>query len=154
MPRYVPVLHLHGRVGWFRRPGVGLRSVPVERYDANIGTPVAMLPDLDKSYDGDPTIDSLWREFGAALARAKRVFVLGHSLHDKALLRVLRDSVESPKRVAVTVYDNSGEQTDAAAVAARIREEVPGAVTIPFRFEANRELTSEALQGWLTATQV
>jgi hypothetical protein len=152
MPRYIPVLHLHGRVGWFRRPGVGLRSVPVERYSADIGTPVAMLPDLDKTYDGDPTIESLWREFASALARAKRVLVLGHSLHDRALIRTMREAVEAETRIAVTVYENPEEPTDAADVKARVEADLPNARLIPFRFEANRDFISEPLRSWLTST--
>lgn len=151
LPRYVPVLHLHGRVGWFRRPQVGVRSVPVERYNENIGTPIAMLPDLNKSYDSDPTINSLWLEFEAALVRAKRVFVLGHSLHDEALLRAL--NAVDPERIAVTVYENTEEQTDADAVASRITDAVPGATILPFRFEADRVLTSNAIQEWVAATR-
>ncbi len=149
MPRYVPVLHLHGRVGWFRRSGVGLRSIPVQRYDANIGTPVAMLPDLEKTYDGDPTIETLWRELANALSRAKRVLVLGHSLHDQALVQTLRDNIAAPEFLAVTVYDNPKEPTDASDVAARVTAELPGAHTLPFRFEANRELMSQPLSAWL-----
>jgi hypothetical protein len=149
MPRYVPVLHLHGRVGWFRRSGGGLRSVPVQRYDANIGTPVAMLPDLKKAYDGDPTIETLWRELAGALSRARRVFVLGHSLHDEALLRTLRDNVATPESIAVTVYDNPEESTDASDVAERVVTQLPGAHTLPFRFEAGRDFMSEPLRAWL-----
>jgi hypothetical protein len=149
MPRYVPVLHLHGRVGWFRRSGVGLRSIPVQRYDANIGTPVAMLPDLEKAYDGDPTIETLWRELADALVRAKRVLVLGHSLHDEALVQTLRDNLASPELLAVTVYDNPEEPTDASDVAERVNAELPGAHTVPFRFEANRDFISQPLSAWL-----
>jgi hypothetical protein len=151
IPRYVPVLHLHGRVGWFRRADVGLRSIPVSRYDSNIGTPVVMLPDLEKSYDGDPTIEALWRELHAALTRAKRVFVLGHSLHDRALLAAMRDAVQEPRRIAVSVYD-APEPGDAGEVRVRVERELPGASVIPFRFEAHRELRSEMLQAWIAET--
>jgi hypothetical protein len=48
-----------------------------------------MLPDPAKVYDQDDIIIAMWREFSEALARAKRVFVLGHSLNDQYLLRAL-----------------------------------------------------------------
>ena len=148
MPRYVPVLHLHGRVEWFRRPGMGLRSTPVERYDPQFGTPVVMLPDLEKSYEGDPTIASLWREFVAALSRAKRVLVLGHSLHDAALLKALRENIEL-SRVAVTYLPQS---PDEHPLRERIAKELPVALALPFRFEANIEFTSQPLTQWLAST--
>jgi hypothetical protein len=108
-----------------------------------------MRPDLEKTYDGDPTIETLWRELANALARAKRVFVLGHSLHDEALVQTLRDNIASPELLAVTVYDNPEEPTDASDVAERVTAELPGAHTLPFRFEANREFISQPLSAWL-----
>lgn len=148
MPRYVPVLHLHGRVEWFRQPRMGLRSTPVARYDPQFGIPVVMLPDLEKSYDGDPTITSLWQEFAAALSRAKRVLVLGHSLHDAALLGALRENVEL-SRVAVTYLPQS---SDAHELRERIASELPLALALPFRFEANIAFESQPLTQWLAAT--
>ena len=41
-----------------------------------------MLPDPDKEYDKDNIINTLWDQFAQALRRAKRVFVLGHSLNN------------------------------------------------------------------------
>lgn len=62
-----------------------------------------MLPDPDKVYDQDDIIIALWQQFGEALARAKRVFVLGHSLNDRYLLRALLQNVQPLDRIAVTV---------------------------------------------------
>jgi hypothetical protein len=77
IPRYVPVLHLHGRVGWYRRDG-RVYGANVTRHQEGFGVPVVMLPDPEKVYDQDDVIIALWREFSTALARAKRVFEMQH----------------------------------------------------------------------------
>ncbi len=102
MPRNVPVLHLHGKVGWFRRDGRPRSTVPNERFEPVAGPPIVMLPDLEKDYAADPIIESLWRQFEDALRRARRVFILGHSLHDEALIEALTQNLERLDRVAVT----------------------------------------------------
>jgi len=80
MPRFVPVLHLHGRIGWFRRAeDQRIYSVHSPRYMRESGTPIIMLPDPDKAYDSDPVINEIWAQFEQALSRARSVFVLGHS---------------------------------------------------------------------------
>ena len=76
MPRYSPVLHLHGRVGWFRRPDGRVVSVPGHTYNASTGVPIVMLPDLEKDYATDSIINTLWGEFaegapGTARARPR-----------------------------------------------------------------------------------
>jgi hypothetical protein len=91
--RYVPVLHLHGRIGWFRRSaseGGRAYGTQTKAYTHGIGVPIVMLPDIDKTYDGEPVIATLWEQFQLALRRTQRVFVLGHSLHDQALVRALQ----------------------------------------------------------------
>ncbi|HUD38468.1 MAG TPA: hypothetical protein VMR14_16325, partial [Streptosporangiaceae bacterium] len=37
LPRYVPVLHLHGRVGWFRRPDGHVYASELTRHQADFG---------------------------------------------------------------------------------------------------------------------
>jgi hypothetical protein len=42
MPRFLPVLHLHGRVGWFRR-SASARLIPgVHAYNPDLGIPLVM----------------------------------------------------------------------------------------------------------------
>jgi len=93
MPRFVPVLHLHGRIGWFRRAeDQRIYSVHSPRYMRESGTPIIMLPDPDKAYDSDPVINEIWAQFEQALSRARSVFVLGHSLNDRLLVNALSTS--------------------------------------------------------------
>jgi hypothetical protein len=78
-------------------------STPPRQYDSASGVPIVMLPDPDTSYDTGPIIATIWQQFEEALTRARMVLVLGHSLHDRALVAALRTQVEPPSRLAVTV---------------------------------------------------
>ena len=88
--RDVPLLHLHGRVGWLVRSDPGRQGAyavdNLENWTNSFGTPLVMLPDPAKQPGSVGIISEMWVEFGYALQRAKRVLVLGHSLHDAALI--------------------------------------------------------------------
>jgi hypothetical protein len=155
MPRHVPVLHLHGSVGWFLRDGTPY-AVPVTTYERASGTPIIMLPDLEKTYDNVGIITTLWQQFEDALSRAKRVFILGHSLHDQALIRAVRANVHPLEQVAVTYLEhrsnaNEPADVDAQTVQDRVEKELPGAVTIPIRFEVGVDFATSTLRQWLEA---
>jgi hypothetical protein len=142
IPRYVPVLHIHGRVGWYRRTDPSgtttVYSTPAMQYQEGFGVPIVMLPDPDKEYDTDSLIDSIWAQFNNALRRARRVLVLGHSLNDTAVVQALRENVETPSDLAVTVLADERDPNEpskaAAAELERLRRELPGAAMIPMRF--------------------
>lgn len=153
MPRYVPVLHLHGRVGWFRREDGRAYSVPAQGYNQSLGIPIVMLPDLQKDYATDPIISSLSSQFGRALARAKRVLVLGHSLHDDALLTALASNVTPQRRIAVTMLAAETDPSqpaneEAASVAARARGRLPDAQVIPLRFNSDFGASETGIRQW------
>ena len=152
MPRFLPVLHLHGRVGWFRRDA-GAYSLPlVHAYSADFGIPIVMLPDLKKDYATDPVISTIWQQLTVALRRARRVLVLGHSLHDEALITALLEHVIPRERLAVTVLaaeDPSRPASgDAGSVTARVQEVFPGAAVIPVRFDSSFGTTPTTLRQW------
>lgn len=142
MPRYTPVLHLHGRVGWYRRAGEDNRVFA--QWDSqyspgNPEIPVVMVPDPDKVYDGDGVINTLWDQFTQALSRAKLVFVLGHSLNDKRLVHALRQYVDPPERIIIGLLAD-GENTErfdqnlGTFVFDVIAKQFPTATLIPMRF--------------------
>ena len=151
--RYVPLLHLHGRVGWLRRDDGRVVSQYLHALvDSPGGVPVVMLPDLEKSYDTDRLISAMWAEFGVALQRAKRVLVMGHSLHDEALLRALAAHVPM-QLLGVTVLeddDGSGRSTgpEADALRLRIQSRLPGATEIVLRFDADLGRRQNRLREW------
>lgn len=157
LPRYVPVLHLHGRVGWYRRlDGYGqpVYATTATRHQSGFGVPIVMLPDPDKAYGSDPIINSLWLQFAEALRRAKRVFVLGHSLNDEALVDALRDNVDPLDRVAVSVLsserDPDAPDDGAAEVLETIRTKLGNAAFIPMRFGSSPEAGAKGIQTFLT----
>jgi len=152
LPRYVPVLHLHGRVGWFRRPDGRVYAADVVKHQAGFGVPVVMLPDPAKVYDQDDIIIAMWREFSEALARAKRVFVLGHSLNDQYLLRALVQNVQPLDRIAVSVladeHDRSQPDQSAAPVIAKITQLLGNAAIIPMRFGSGADEGTVGIRTW------
>jgi hypothetical protein len=111
---YVPVLHLHGRIGWYLRDDGLVRELQGANYSKQWGTPVVMWPDDEKdasSYIATPIIDELWNQFREALRRARKVLVLGHSLHDQFLVQALRENVPA-RRLAITVYAESLDELE------------------------------------------
>jgi len=141
MPRYVPVLHLHGRIGWYQRSNTASYSSDINAHNRDGGVPILMLPDPDKVYDTDPNITSLWAQFEEALRRARRVLVLGHSLHDRSLIEALQRNVSPGERVAVTTI--GGTQVRGVVAPAdpdldfRLDRELPSATVIPLHFAEN-----------------
>jgi len=156
LPRYVPVLHLHGRIGWFRRPGGRIYGSSATHYDPGFGTPIVMLPDPQKDYGSDAVIQSIWLQFEDVLSRAKRVFILGHSLHDTALVDALKRHVQPSLRLAVSVYAGPGNGTEpdvtATEVARKVERELNG-IVVPMRFGSPLRHATEVLDRWL-ATQL
>jgi hypothetical protein len=142
LPRFVPILHLHGRVGWIRQTDGEVVVVPAQSYDPSHGAPVVMLPDLEKDYNTDPTVSTLWREFDLLLSRAQRVLVLGHSLHDSALVSALHRS-GAPVAVTILPEDNPDKPE-----LMRIAQLLPNANVISYRFGPQPEGT-ERLQAWV-----
>jgi hypothetical protein len=94
------------------------------------------LPDPEKDYRL-AVIDTIWAQFEAALDRARMVFVLGHSLHDAALVRALRERVTPARRIGVALYapDRHGLQlNEEDETLTIVRSELAGAKEIPMRF--------------------
>ena len=150
MPRYTPVLHLHGRVGWYRRidptgKTTSTYSTSVMKHQQGLGDPIVMLPNPDKIYD-DELISPIWDEFKRALRRAKAVLVLGHSLNDKALVDAIISNVDRLDRVAVTALDS--------AASLDLNEKIKGLldgveVITPLRFGSDEEGSCMAVTEWM-----
>lgn len=129
-PRTVPVLHLHGRIGWYERDGV-VRDTASSGHTPSQGTPLVMWPDDKKdsrSYAASTVINSIWQQFTEVLSRARSAVILGHSLHDEYLITAIRERI-APDSVAVCAFpDDNGKlrnvETD------RITEAIGRGVTI------------------------
>ncbi|HKV87217.1 MAG TPA: hypothetical protein VJT78_04405 [Candidatus Dormibacteraeota bacterium] len=93
MERHTPVLHLHGKAGWFRDDRGRVQVLDVQQYHSSSGVPVVMLPDPNKSYAGDDVLSLLWSHFEQAVNAAGRILVIGHPLADRQLVQILLTAV-------------------------------------------------------------
>jgi hypothetical protein len=137
----VPLMHLHGKIGWYRRGAAeGGQAIAVNSeaaYQPGFGTPIVMLPDPNKVYDSDPIINTIWAQFQEALSRARRVLVLGHSLHDEQILSAIEARAD-PASVGVTVYGHPSDPTqpfwNEDPILTIRQERLPESTLIPIRF--------------------
>jgi hypothetical protein len=150
----VPLLHLHGRIGWYRRASAeGGQPIAVsnETYEPDFGTPIVMLPDPNKVYDSDPVINTIWGQFNDALSRAKRVLVLGHSLNDDQILNAIETRAD-PRSVGVTVYGHQSDPQQPHSKGDPIleiqNERLPQATLIPIRFGEENATAPVMLSRW------
>jgi hypothetical protein len=106
-------------------------------------------------YDQDDVINSLWQQFAEALARAKRVLVLGHSLNDSFLLRALIQNVQPFGRIAVTVLEDEQDQDQphhsAGPVLAKISQNLVNAAIVPMRFRSSPDAGIKGLRAGVNA---
>jgi hypothetical protein len=158
MPRYVPIIHLHGRAGWYRRkdPQMQVYEDDIRRHQAGFGVPIVMLPDPEKLYDTDDVIDGLWGQFREALTRAKRVLVLGHSLNDRVLVQTLARDVHSQVPIGVTVLpdpvNKNAPDASAGHVVQMIHTQLPQATVVPLRFGPGMGQGVNPLKEWVDRT--
>jgi hypothetical protein len=138
-PRTVPILHLHGRVGWFRQTAT---DADIELDPRNVTktpeqhVPIVELPALGKTYD-DGVTSALWAQFREAVRRAQLVFVLGHSLNDTALVDALHDADPNGLAVVNLGEDESPFTTlpNSYAVIEKAKEIMSSAVNITMVFD-------------------
>jgi hypothetical protein len=141
-----PVIHLHGAVGWYedeQNGSVGNHHADLP-YNPSLGTPVVLYPDPDKDPTSDAIVSELWTEFNAALEFADSVLVIGHSLHDPALVRALQP-VASSKPVVVSYFEADG--------LAKIEAEIPGAMPVEMKFGPEIEV-DKPIRTMLAASNV
>ena len=122
----VPVIHLHGAVGWYEREGVVHDHYGDGHFNPTLGTPVVLYPDPDKDPTSDALVQQLWDEFARAIDVANLILVIGHSLHDPALVGALNVAIKDGKRVIVSYLkpDDGG----------RIDQVVPDAHVVEMNF--------------------
>jgi hypothetical protein len=158
LARARPLLHLHGRVGWFRRAdsagNIETYATATQDYQPTYGTPIIMLPDPNKLYDADDVVNAIWQQFTIALQRAKRVLVLGHSLNDATLVTALAENVAPTARIAVTVLGNpspgyTDDPIDPSDPTIRLVEaNLSGARIVPIRFGDREAAQGTGLEQW------
>lgn len=89
----IPVVHIHGAVGWYFDPNDEnriQRRPSDDDYDDRL-SPALLLPDDTKRPDLFPApLVQVWEQFQVLLREATHVFVIGHSLHDDHLVRAIK----------------------------------------------------------------
>jgi hypothetical protein len=133
-----PVIHLHGAVGWYEKDGQVRDHMADQPYLENLGSPVVLYPDPGKDPTNDATVSGLWSQFRAALDQADHVFVLGHSLHDPALVGAI--AAAKPRKLAVTVFNDDE--------VARVEQLLPGAIVVRTDFGPELDIDRAAVAGF------
>lgn len=136
----VPVIHLHGAVGWYEIDNAVSDHNADRDFNPSLGRPVVLYPDPDKDPTSDATVQQLWHEFDTAIKVADAVMVIGHSLHDPKLVKALATAAES-KPVVISFA------TDADA--SRIEAEVPKAASVELIFGPEIEIDTPDLSSLL-----
>jgi hypothetical protein len=138
----VPVIHLHGAVGWYEVNGRIESHYRNKPFNPTLGRPVVLYPDPLKDPARDATVNELWNEFRDAVNWAEYVLVLGHSLHDPALVREL-NAAGDDTIVAVIYLDDERLPT--------LTELLPKASFIHLEFGPNLAATpvNDDLARWL-----
>jgi hypothetical protein len=151
--RTVPVLHLHGCLGWYRHSDSDEPPYSTDnrsRYEPAHGDPVVLLPEMNKSYGGDALVRSLWDQFDEALQAARRVLVIGHSLQDRELVSRLAAHVQPPSRIGVIIFPDPPEDNPVSTV---VRTDLAGAAEIRLRFADPLDAGSgSAVEQWHSKT--
>jgi hypothetical protein len=152
-----PVIHLHGAVGWYRQEdGDVFEHHQDQAYNETLGVPLVLYPDPAKDPTSDAVVDALWREFDKALDGATHVLILGHSLHDPALVERLRHLNPAKTRLAVCAHASEEyfAQTGSGKGVgrekrARVQTLLPSATVIPCAFGPEPKLDPELAQRWI-----
>jgi hypothetical protein len=103
----IPVIHLHGAVGWYEKDGVVKDHLGDSPFNPTLGSPVVLYPDPEKDPTSDALVNQLWEEFRQAVDGADFILVIGHSLHDPALVREL-ERVQGSAPVIVGFHSDGG----------------------------------------------
>jgi hypothetical protein len=132
----VTLLHLHGAVGWYARNGEVVLDNADEEHDDSRGSPVVLYPERGKKPSENVIVAELWQELEFAVQNARRVLVIGHSLHDEPLVEVLSRKQRGQK-LAVSYYDGSDQK--------RVRQLLPEALPFKLDFGPEAKLSAKVL---------
>ena len=146
--RNTPVLHLHGKAGWYRDKNGQVQVLDVLQHHPSQGVPVVMLPDPAKSYTGDDVLALLWAQFEEAVTNAHRVLVLGHSLHDDQLVKVLK-RIPDQTRLAITFF-GSGSTQDTDQIEWLKQQFGSAPSYYPVKFAAGLDKEWSGLEQWFS----
>lgn len=105
--------------------GAVKRHAANEPFNPTLGTPVVLYPDPNKEPLKEAVVNKLWTEFRIALQAAHRILVIGHSLHDPALVAALQGG-GTGQAGGRNYADETGKAT--------IEEKLPRALAVGLEF--------------------
>ena len=132
----VPYIHLHGAVGWYELNGDVRDHAADQPFNQTLGSPVVLYPDPEKDPTNDAVVSALWMEFHKALDLADHVLIMGHSLHDPALVNAIR--LARPRKLAITMF-GAGEEAKWA------KRQLPSAIMMEMDFGPELSIDMAAL---------
>jgi len=144
-PNETAVLHLHGAVGWYQHEGDVVEHYADRPFDEAMGVPTVLYPDPDKDPTRDAAVQLLWDEFDHALELATHVLVLGHSLHDSALVQRLSAAEAT---IGICVHEPEKGDPDYSGVL-KIADDLPHSIVIPARFGPQPFIGESHVTAWL-----
>jgi SIR2-like domain len=145
--RAIPVLHLHGAVGWYEEDGEVVDHYKDRPFNPTLGKPAVLYPDPRKDPTRDAMVQALWDEFRGAMVKAFNVLVIGHSLNDPALVEALNDASEHCE-VAVCIHLGAETTTeDAERKTNGVMERIPNVTVLPAEFGPKPDLPDQ-LESW------
>lgn len=154
--RLVPVLHLHGAVGWYEHSGDVVRRTPADETFDERRVPALLLPDEQKDPTAfGPPAAQIWGAFRHHLRNATHILVLGQSLHDAHIVNLLTaDDVAAAITIVVHVSPTPAGDFDIATSPEieHLQRTLPGATLIGGEFGPKRAtagLDRHAVQSWL-----
>lgn len=149
----VPILHLHGAVGWYRDTEGRIKRYPGDlEYQPNYGSPALLLPDSTKTRWSLAGGEQLWDAFIELLAGCSHVIVLGHSLHDQHLIDILNEA-QAP--TAVLHYSSERNFVNSSAydlASGYVQQFLPSAETVLCDFGPKPRIDLKRLHRWLAET--
>jgi hypothetical protein len=150
-----PVIHLHGRVGWYRDENDDVVSYDATGpYSETFGPPALLLPDPRKDYAEQRVVQGLWSELDSALTQVERVLVLGHSLQDGELVHRLNTAGATATKIGITTLpDPEASAAPLMPVPSelqRLSVLVPSSQVIPLEFGPELRFNEEDINNWLT----
>jgi hypothetical protein len=149
---HVPVLHLHGAVGWYRSEGGYIQQFPPDQpYNSSLGVPALLLPDNRKTATSLVGGEALWEEFDKLLDNATHLMFLGHSLHDQHLVDLVRTKNRNTAVVIRMPQDDEEEGLRFAEQVEYVTDTLPDARWIAGEFSDPPLFHPDALQSWLAS---
>lgn len=98
---------------------------------------MVLYPDTGKKPAENVIVAELWQEFEFAVGHAKRILVIGHSLHDQPLVEILRRK-KATQKLAVSCHDASDQK--------RVQELLPEAFPFKLNFAPDAALSTKVLR--------